>query len=133
GKQEKSAVAVTPLRAGNEVERFLARDDGKRVLVRGDAVNIDAGEFEQSQIVAQAAGMVQKMQNRDLVAVVGKFRNVFANIIVNGKLSLFFEKKDAARGELFGSGAYVEHAAWRNRNVFFDIREAVAFFVNDFC
>jgi len=36
------------------------------------------------------------------------------------------------RGELFGSGTYVEDTAWSDRNVFFDVREAVALFVNDF-
>src|SRR5258708_571971 len=105
-QKEESRVAVKPLAARFEVQIFLANNHAERVFVGGDAINVDACEFKQCEIIAKAARVVQQIQQRDLVAVIGQFWNVFVNVVVHGECSLLLEKQDAPRGALFLSGAH---------------------------
>src|SRR5205823_4984449 len=81
-RQEKeSRVAVKPLAARFEVQILLANNHAECVFVGGDAINVDAGEFKQREIIAKAARVVQQIQECDLVAVIGQFWNVFVNVV----------------------------------------------------
>ena len=100
-QKEESRVAVKPLAARLEVQIFLANNHAECVFVVGDAINVDAGEFKQREIIAKAARVIQQIQKRDLVAVIGQFWNVFVNVVVHREFSLLLEKQDARGGELF--------------------------------
>ena len=71
------------------------------------------------------------MQNRNRVAVIGNFREIFANVVLQGELGLFFQQQNTGGGELFRCRADVKNSLRRDRYAFFDIREPVPVFVDD--
>src|ERR1700674_1564266 len=131
GQQEKSRVAVEPVVSGSKVQRFLPHDERQRVLVRGHAVGVDSRELHEREVIAQSAGVVQQVQDCNFLSIVGEFRNVFPHIIVRGELSLLFKEQNARRSELLRSGADIKYAGGCDRNIFLQVREAVALGVND--
>src|SRR5579871_2870586 len=131
-KQKISRIAIEIFRAGIEVERFLTGDDSQCILVGGDAVYVDASELEERQIIADSTCVIEQIEDGDFLAVVGEFRDVFADIVVNGELPFLFEQENARGGELLGSGADIKDGARSDGNLLFEVREAVALFVDDF-
>jgi len=45
--------------------------------------------------------VIEEIQDSDFLAVVGEFADVFAYVVVDRELALFFKEQDARRGELF--------------------------------
>src|ERR1043165_8180258 len=102
-EQEVTGVAVEEFRARREVQGFLARNQGERRLVRGHAIDGDAREREQRQVIANSAGVIQEVQNRDFPAGINRqLRNILANIIIELELALLRKKQNAGSGELLG-------------------------------
>src|ERR1700720_1491346 len=87
-KQEKSGVAVEKVAAGSEVEGLLPDDQRERVGVGGHAGGIDSGELHQAEVIAQAAGVIQQLQDGDFLSVGRQLGNVLPNVIVDGKFAL---------------------------------------------
>src|ERR1700676_602517 len=131
GKQKKTGVAIEPIRTGIEVQSLLTSDQRKRFVICGDVVYIDSGKVEERKVVAKAAGVIEQMQNSDFLAVVGKFRKIFTNVIMDRKFALFLQQQNAGRGELFGSATDIEDGPWSDRQVFFQIGQAVAFRIKE--
>src|SRR5713226_226986 len=132
GEQEKSGVAVEPVAAGSEIEGLLAGNQRQRVGVSGHAVGINSGKLHQAQVVAQAAGVIQQMQNGNFLAVGRQLGNVLPDVIVDGKFALFLEQENAGGGELLGRGTNIEDELRGAGDILFDVRQAVALGVDDF-
>ncbi len=109
-QQEKSRVAVEPVASRRKIQSLLPYDHPQCIFVRRHTVYVGARQLHQRQVIAQAAGVVQQLQNRDFLPVIRKLGNVFADIVVDGKLSLFLKQQDARRRELLRRRSDVEHA-----------------------
>src|SRR5260370_13451904 len=63
GEQEKSGVAVEPVAAGSEVEGLLSGNQRESLGLGGHGVAINSGSLPHAQVIAEAAGVIQPMQN----------------------------------------------------------------------
>ncbi len=75
--------------------------------------------------------MIQQLKDGDLLSVVGDLRNVLAHVIVDGKFALLLEQENAGGGKLFGSGTDVENRIRSDGDVLLDVRQAVAFRIDE--
>lgn len=75
--------------------------------------------------------MMQHFPQRNHLPIVGEFRDVFADVVVKRKKSLFRRQHNAGSGELLGHRAHVKNGFRRNRDVEFEAAHAVAFAVNE--
>ena len=87
-QQHITRIAVRILRARFEADVLLPREDLQDELFVVIAVGGKSGESDQWPIVADAAGVVQQMPDRDRVGVLGYLRYVFADVIVERQFSL---------------------------------------------
>src|SRR5207244_13436765 len=97
-QKKKTRIAVKPIASRFEVQGLLSRDDRQRIVIRRHAVGVHAGKVKQSQVIPQSTGVVQQMQSRNRVAVIGNFREIFANVVLKGGLAVFFEQENDGRG-----------------------------------
>ena len=111
GEQVVVAVAVEIMAAGREVQFLLARDDVQHVLIVGGAAvarpALDRGDRTP---VAQAAGVVQQVADRDRGAVIGHFRHDLADVIVQRQLAGMGQHQGRGGGELLGVRSGLEDA-----------------------
>ncbi len=125
-KQEESGVAVQPFAARSKIQRFLPCDQRQSIRVRGHAVDGDARQFHQCQIVPEPTGVIQQLHNSDFSPIIRQFRDVLAYVVIYGKLALLFEQQDARGRELLRGRANVKHRLRRDRYIFFDVRQSIA-------
>src|SRR2546423_8162726 len=114
GEKEKASIAIKPIAAGREVQRLLPTYESQRVFVCGHAINVNARQLHEREVIAQAAGVIQEVKNRDFLAVVGELRKIFPDVVAYGELPLLLQEQDARGGKLFGSRADVENRARRD-------------------
>ena len=61
-------------------------------------------QFDQGEVFADSARMMQQVPNRDRFAVVLHFGKIGADVVIERQLPLFGEDRDADRHELLGNG-----------------------------
>ena len=98
-------VAIKILIARKEIEFVLTKNNVEINLLR---LNIKRrpkpGKSQEFTSVFQTAGLMQQVFDRNLVSIVGKFRYIFMDIIIERKLSLLFKQQYSSSGKLFRNG-----------------------------
>ncbi len=125
-QQHVAGVAVQEFRARLEVERALAPDQIEQATVGQRTVGGPAGEGEQAEVVAQAAGVVQQMAERDRPAEVRHLRHVRSHVVVERDDARVGEERDGRGGELFGDRGEIEDRVGGDRRARVEVGEAVA-------
>src|SRR5271156_6054004 len=74
---------------------------------------------------------MQHLPQRDRFAIVGQFRNVLMDIIVQREETLLRGKDDAGRGELLRDRCHIKYGGWRKRNAQFHTGETVSLAINE--
>jgi len=107
---------------GRHVEHVLGSDE---------VVVSPAGQPEEGPLVAQAAGVVDELANRDRYAEVGHLRDVLADIVVQPEPGFGVQEQGAESGELLGDRGEVEDRARGDRDVLLQVGHAVTPAVDD--
>ena len=81
--------------------------------------------------VAQAAGVVQHLADRDRDRVLGQFRHVLAHRVVERELAVAREQQHRGRGELLGDRARLEDRVGAVRHAVLEVRHAVGLLEHD--
>ncbi len=84
-----------------------------------------AGEPFEVPEVAEAAGMVDEVPDRDGMSEVGHLRHVLADIVIEGELTSVRQQRDARSRELLRDRPHVENGLRCERNVKFEIGHPV--------
>ena len=87
-EQREARVRVDPLVTRLEVECFLPGDDSEHIVFGYQVIVPPPGVSQQLPLIAQSAGVVHELANRDARFVVGKFRDVLVYIIVERESSV---------------------------------------------
>ena len=130
-QQEVTRVRVEMLLARGEVRRLLAGDRRERVLVGRQVLGLDALELHDLDVIAQAAGMMEEITDRDFLSVVRDFRHPLADIVVERQLPIAGEQVDRECRELLRGRADVEHRLRRIGHAELEVRHPVAALVDD--
>ena len=131
-EQCEAGVAVEILGARHEVERLLTRHHVEHVAL-GDTVFVEAAarEVQEVPLVAQSARMREKMPDRDRVAVIPDFREIFPNVVIERQLAVANEEHGGHRRELLRHTGDVENRARADGDAVLEVRHAVALLVDD--
>ncbi len=124
-QQDIVGVAVHPLRTGREVELALAADSVQQVLSVHDVFVAPAREVQQHLGIAQTAGLVDEVSDRDRLAEVRKLRHVPVNVVVQRELAVLDEQLNREGGDLLGHRSGVEDGVRRVRDPLLEIGHAV--------
>src|SRR5258708_2995103 len=101
------------------------------LFLRDDVVHAPAGEGEGLPLVAYAAGVLEKVADRDLVAVVRQLRQVLADVVLDRQFAFLFKEDQRHRGELLGNRRHMKYGVGRNEHVVLEIGGPVAFLVGE--
>ena len=74
---------------------------------------------------------MQEVANCDLVSIVRHLRDVCADIVIQGQLSLICEDRDTHRDKLFGDRTDPKDGLRRYRDVVIQVCQAITFGVDD--
>ena len=131
-KQREAGVGIEEFRARLEVEVFLAGHHRQNIGV-GDQVErvAPAGNRQQLPLIAQTAGVVQEVTERDRRAEIRQLGHVFAHGIVEPDLAFLRQHQDRGRGELLRHRRDMDPARWRDLEVVIEIGHAVAALIDD--
>ena len=119
-QQHVAAVRIRPFLAGSEVEAALTQSQAHYVI------DISPSQCPEPGPVANTGGMSEQMVHRDLLAVIRKFREVFADVVGKGKFSIFDEEQDCRGDELLSYRSDVEDRVRAHWNVALEVGRAVS-------
>ena len=129
-EQDIVGVAINPLVSGDVVQSLLTHYELQN-LIRGVEVrHVSTGEIDQAKEVPKTASLVKHLPKSDDVAVIGKLRNVFPDIIVQRKESLLCRQHHGSGGKLLRYRTHVKNRLRRKRNSKFEICRTVSLAVN---
>jgi hypothetical protein len=126
GEQGVGRVRINDLGAGFEVEASLSRQCPEYVGLGVEVVSTPPRQIEDLALLAQAAGVVDQVRDRDRPTVVGNLRQVLADVVIQRQKAVLNEQSDRECGELLGDRRHVEHGCWRDRNIVLQVRLAIA-------
>ena len=87
-------------------------------------------KFQQVQEVAEAAGVVEHLTQRDCVSVIRYFREIFPDIVIQREKSLLRCQYHAGGGELFRNGTHIENGLRGEWNSEFNASHAEGFTID---
>ena len=125
-EEEEAGVAVEELRAGLEVRRLLPGEDVECVPVIGHRLFPDAAPLQEIDVVAEPAGVMQQVADRDRPEIARDFGEILLDLVVERQLPVLCQEHDGHRGELLGDRADVEHRPGRDRHAELDAGEPVS-------
>ena len=98
----------------------------EHVLVCNEVARVaPAGKAEQRPLVADTAGVIDQMSDRDCLPEVRQFRHVLPDLVVQCQLAVLREQQDRSGRELFRHRRDVEDGGRREAHVVVEIRHAV--------
>ena len=99
-QQKVAAVAVAVVRVRREVQLFLPRQKHQRFAFVSPVLAVVSVEAKQIGVIANAAGVVQQIGDRDLLSVIGDLGNEFSDVVVEPQFAVCNELDDDRAGEL---------------------------------
>src|ERR1700677_3971822 len=131
-EQRKPRVRIEIASSGPKIQFLLTEDQPQCLVLRDDVLQTPPCKRQRLPLVANAAGMLQEIADRDLVAVIRQLGQVFLNLVIKGKLAIQLEKHDGHCRELLGNRCYVEDGVGLDRDAVFEIGDSVSFRENQF-
>jgi hypothetical protein len=116
-QQRVPHVGVHVLGTGREVEFALLPEELEDVVPRDHVVQPPPGQRQQLPLVAEPAGVVDQVPQRDRVPEVGDLRHPPPHVVVQRERPLLRQQRRREGGELLGDGGDVEDGGRRDRDV----------------
>ena len=99
-QQKVARVAVQVLFTGREVQPALTDDQVKQFFFRVQVFVGQATQIHQGQVIAQAAGVMDKMPERDRIGIAWHLGQVLAHTIIQRQVTPVFQDSDDRGSEL---------------------------------
>ncbi len=131
GHKGEPAITIEVFFSRFEIQFRLFAHDPHDLRQRDYIIHSPAGHGEQVPLVAETAGVMDEMIDRDRSSEVVHLGKVLADVVVDIQLTLISKRGDRVSGELFGNRSNVEYGGGSDLYMLFDVGISKSFTLDD--